>query len=201
MNDVINASIDSIKPYKNNAKKHSDKQINQLVESIKKFGLTKPLEVDESYVLLAGHGRFEAIKKLGYTEVPVKIISGWSEEEKKAYRLIDNKTNESKWDNDKLSHELKDISAGTQDFDMGVYDFGTSDIDFYDAFNDTSGGMAYTSSNRNKLILSIGRHKITLDDPGGKLLEASKYISDERSNEILSLITMILDVNDNEISD
>lgn len=102
--------IEKIKPYKKNAKKHPDKQIKQVAASIKEFGFNQPIVVDKNNVVIVGHGRLEAAKLLGLTEVPV-ITVDLSEEQAKAYRLADNKLNESDWDMGLVIEELKVLSA------------------------------------------------------------------------------------------
>ena len=116
-------------PYENNAKKHTDEDVEATANSIKRFGWKQVIAVDEDNVILAGHGRLEAAKKLGLKEVPVIQYTDLSEEEKKAYRLADNKTSEnSGWDFDTLDLELEDITTidmadfGFIDFDMSIDD-------------------------------------------------------------------------------
>lgn len=102
-------NITDIKPYNKNAKKHPDKQIKQVAESIKEFGFNQPIVVDKDNTIIVGHGRFEAAKLLGLTDVPV-ITVDLSEEKAKAYRLADNKLNESEWDMGLAIEELKGLS-------------------------------------------------------------------------------------------
>lgn len=101
--------INLIKPYSKNAKKHPKKQIEAVAASIKEFGFNQPLVLDKDGVLIVGHGRFEAAKLLGLKEVPT-ITVNLSEEQAKAYRLADNKLNESDWEMDLVIEELKDLS-------------------------------------------------------------------------------------------
>lgn len=91
--------LDQIKPYEHNARLHSDEQVAQIAESMKRFGVTTPLLVDEDGVLIFGHGRRRAAELLGYEEMPVSIARGWTEDEKRAYRLADNQiATNSEWD-------------------------------------------------------------------------------------------------------
>ena len=88
-----------IKPYPRNARLHSDEQVAQIAASMKKFGVTTPLLVDEDGVLIFGHGRRRAAELLGYKELPVSIARGWTEDEKKGYRIADNQLAlTSEWD-------------------------------------------------------------------------------------------------------
>lgn len=100
-----------IKPYNKNAKKHPKKQIEQVATSIKEFGMNQPIVVDKQGVIIVGHGRYEALQSLGMEVTPdmVKVVD-LTEEQAKAYRLADNKLNESDWDMDLVIEELKDLS-------------------------------------------------------------------------------------------
>ena len=101
--------LTDIKPYPKNAKKHDKKQIKQVAESIKEFGFNQPLVVNKDGVLVVGHGRLEAAKLLGLTEIPA-ITVNLTEEQANAYRLADNKLNESDWDIKLVIEELKGLS-------------------------------------------------------------------------------------------
>lgn len=101
--------ISVIQPYPKNAKKHPKKQIQQVANSIKEFGFNQPIVIDKDNVVIVGHGRLEAAKLLGLKDVPV-IQVDLTEERAKAYRLADNKLNESEWDMDLVIEELKGLS-------------------------------------------------------------------------------------------
>ena len=91
-------------PYARNARIHSDEQIGQIAASIKEWGWTTPVLVDERGGIIAGHGRTLAAQKLGMTEVPVMVAKGWSETKKRAYVLADNKLAlNAGWNNEKLA--------------------------------------------------------------------------------------------------
>lgn len=100
-----------IRPYAKNAKKHPKKQIEQIMASIKEFGMNQPIVVDKDGVIIVGHGRYEALKALGMEITPemVKVVD-LTEEQAKSYRLADNKLNESEWDMNLVIEELKDLS-------------------------------------------------------------------------------------------
>jgi DNA modification methylase len=108
--EIKQIQIDQIKPYEKNAKKHPKKQIEQVAASIKEFGFKQPVVLDKDFVLIVGHGRVEAAKTLGIKEVPAVIADDLTPEQIKAYRLADNKLNESDWDMDLVIEELKDLS-------------------------------------------------------------------------------------------
>ena len=97
-----------IKPYPKNAKFHSKKQIGQIADSIERFGFNQPIVVDKKNVIIVGHGRFWAAKLLGLEDVPVNVLN-ISEDEAKAYRLADNKLNESTWDVNLILEDLKSL--------------------------------------------------------------------------------------------
>lgn len=101
--------IELIKPYQKNAKKHPKKQVQQIANSIKEFGFNQPIVIDGKNEIIVGHGRYEAAKILGLQDVPV-IQVNLTEEQAKAYRLADNKLNESDWDMNLVIEELKGLS-------------------------------------------------------------------------------------------
>lgn len=111
-------SLKDIKPYSKNAKKHPEKQIEHIANSIKEFGWTQPIVLDENGEIIIGHGRYLAAKKLELETGPCIYERDLSEQQKKALRLADNKTNESEWDFGLLDIELGDI------FDLDMSDFG-----------------------------------------------------------------------------
>lgn len=100
-----------ITPYSKNAKKHPKKQIEQVAKSIKEFGMNQPIVVDKQGVIIVGHGRYEALKSLGMEIKPeyIKVVD-LTEEQANAYRLADNKLNESEWDMNLVIEELKGLS-------------------------------------------------------------------------------------------
>jgi len=109
--EIKQTKIKDIKTYKKNAKKHSKKQIEQVANSIKRFGFAQPLVIDKNNEIIIGHCRLEASKKLGLTEVPTLKMESLSDEEVKALRLADNKLNESEWDMALVLPELKALDT------------------------------------------------------------------------------------------
>ena len=104
-------SLSELKPYKNNSKIHPEKQIKNIIASIKQFGFTQPIVCDEEKTILSGHGRYEAAKQMQIEAVPVRIVENLTEDQKKAYVIADNKIAEqSEWDESKVLEELNDIS-------------------------------------------------------------------------------------------
>lgn len=116
--EVKNVKIQDIKPYENNPR-DNDAGVDAVANSIDEFGWQQPIVVDKDNVIIVGHTRYLAAKKLGLKEVPVKVATGLTPEQVKAYRLADNKTGElTDWDIDLLDDELNDI------FDIDMADFG-----------------------------------------------------------------------------
>lgn len=102
-------STKDIKAYEKNAKKHPKEQVEYIANSITEFGFKIPIIIDSNNVIVAGHGRLLAAKKLGLKEVPCIIADDLTPEQIKAFRLADNKVAESDWDNDLLGEELLDL--------------------------------------------------------------------------------------------
>ena len=121
--EIEYVDIDSIKPYKNNAKLHPEEQIEQIKKSIEQFGMDDPIGIWKDEIV-EGHGRLLACKELGYTEIPVIRLDHLTDEERKAYTLAHNKlTMNSNFDIDILNEELENI------IDIDMEDFGFS-LDF-----------------------------------------------------------------------
>lgn len=124
MDNIVYKSIKELKPYKKNAKKHSKEQVEQIANSIKEFGFTQPVLIDKNNCVVAGHGRILGAKKVGLKEVPTLCLDDLTEEQIKAYRLADNKLNESEWDFNLLDEELGMLS---DDVDMSMFGFDFSE--------------------------------------------------------------------------
>jgi ParB-like chromosome segregation protein Spo0J len=108
-------AIEKLIPHARNARTHSDKQVAQLAASLKEYGFTVPVLVDESGTLIAGHGRVLAARKLGWAEIPVVIAVNWSDAKKRAYMIADNRLAlNAGWDEEMLSVELDELK------DLGV---------------------------------------------------------------------------------
>ena len=119
--------IDWIKPYSKNAKKHPVEQVKKISNSIKEFGFTVPVIVDGKYNLIAGHGRYEASKKIGLVKIPGIKRDDLSEAQIRAYRIADNKIAESKWDGELLKMEIKGLQE--ESFDLSLLGFDEDEID------------------------------------------------------------------------
>lgn len=123
MNDlkIIYKSIDELIPYENNPR-NNDKAIDGVAMSIEQFGFKNPIIVDKDNIIIAGHTRLKAAKKLGIEKVPTISADDLTEEQVKAFRLADNKVAEAaEWDEEKLFTELDDLQA--LDFEMSDFGF------------------------------------------------------------------------------
>ena len=117
--------IEDIKPYENNAKLHPPEQVEQIKKSIQKFGNNDPIAIDERGVIIEGHGRYQALKDLGYKEIEVIRLDHLTEEQKRAYSLIHNKlTMDTGFDFNILDAELTYIN----EINMGDFGFEDEEI-------------------------------------------------------------------------
>ena len=114
-------------PYARNSRTHSDEQVGQIAASIKEWGWTVPVLIDPDGGLIAGHGRILAAQKLGITDVPCMVAEGWTDAQKQAYIIADNKLAlNAGWDDAMLKVELGELDA--LDFDLSLTGFGTDEL-------------------------------------------------------------------------
>ena len=119
--------ISRLIPYARNSRTHSDAQISQLAASIKEWGWTVPILIDETGMIIAGHGRLAAAQKLNYKQVPVVIANNWSEEKKRAYVIADNKLAlNAGWDTELLALEIQELKA--TDFNLSTLGFTDEEL-------------------------------------------------------------------------
>lgn len=117
--EVVIRPLDSLVPYERNPNTHPEEQIEQIANSIRQWGWTVPVLIDEKGMVIAGHGRVYAARKLGMDEVPCIVADRWSEEQKRAYVIADNKLQEgSEWDYATMASELRDLMDGGFDVDL-----------------------------------------------------------------------------------
>lgn len=117
---IENINILELHEYKKNAKKHDEIQINNVMQSIKEFGMVQPLVIDQNNTIIIGHCRFRALKRLKWEEVPCVRIENLSENEINKLRLLDNKLNESEWDFDLLADQITEIDWSDFDIDWSI---------------------------------------------------------------------------------
>lgn len=120
--NIENIAIKDIKPYERNAKKHDERQIKNVMQSIKNYGIVQPLVVDKDNVLIIGHCRLIAAKRLKLKEVPVVRMDELTQEQVDKLRLLDNKLNESEWDFDLLAEDIPTLDFSDFDIDWGLSD-------------------------------------------------------------------------------
>lgn len=173
--------LDQIHPYEKNPRQNEN-AVQYVANSIKEFGWKQPIVVDKDGVIIAGHTRYKAAKKLGLEKVPVITADDLTEEQVKAYRLADNKTGEfAQWDMDLLNQELGDI------LDLNMDDFGfqnVGDIDFMDFDGDGDGGGSRMAMG-NKFRVVLGPAIFDIEDPTRELYE---YCRDIDTNKAAAFI-------------
>ena len=136
--DIVYKKIKDIHPYEKNPRRNDD-AAEYVAESIREFGFKVPIVLDSNNIVVAGHTRLKAAKKLGYKEVPCIVADDLTEEQVKAFRLADNKVSEAaEWDFDLLSEELDDLL----DFDMAAFGFDIPDPIDEDMDDDGNGEKA-----------------------------------------------------------
>lgn len=123
--------IERLTPYIRNARVHSDEQIAKIAASVREFGWTVPVLVDEEGTVIAGHARLEAAKKLGIAEVPVMVARGWTKAQMRAYVIADNRLAlDSTWDDELLRIELSELKE--LDFDLSLTGFEEQELIAFD---------------------------------------------------------------------
>jgi DNA modification methylase len=172
---IVMKNIVEIKPYENNPR-HNETAIDAVASSIREFGWKQPLVIDKDNVIVVGHTRWLAAKKLGLSEAPCLIASDLTDEQIAAYRLADNKTNElATWDFEKLKTELESIS----DIDMSQFGFEELEASLDDVKDDEfddKGAISETPYSKKGDIFILGNHRLmvgdsTLKDDVDKLCE------------------------------
>lgn len=161
--NIIYKPIKELKPYKKNAKKHPKTQVEQIANSIKEFGFTQPVLIDKDNNVVAGHGRVLGAKKAGLKEVPTLCLDDLTEEQIKAYRLADNKLNESDWDEGLLKQSLEEITEMSMDvFGFSVDAFESEmmevepDVPFTEVLNEENNYIVLKFSNKVDWINAMG---------------------------------------------
>ena len=163
--NITNKAVADLIPYAANAKKHDEKQIKNVAESIKQFGFVQPVVVDCACVIVIGHCRVLAAKKLGMKEVPCVCVEDLTPEQVNALRLVDNKSNESEWDFDLLADELPGLDLSAFDFDWGLPEDQTEDIVEDEALEIDEESEPITKMGD---IWQLGRHRLMCGDSTDK---------------------------------
>ena len=124
--DVVDLPLEQIIPYARNPRRN-EQAIATVAASIQEFGWRQPIVVDEAMVVLAGHTRLEAARKLGFKTVPVHVANGLTASQARAFRIMDNRSGENaEWDKDLLNLELADLLEA--DFDLGLTGFTEDEV-------------------------------------------------------------------------
>lgn len=122
---VERRKVSDLVPYARNSRTHSPEQVAQIASSIREWGWTVPVLVDEAGGIIAGHGRILAAQKLGIAEVPCMVASGWTEGQKRAYVIADNKLAlNAGWEVDALKIEMQELDALGFDLTLTGFDVG-----------------------------------------------------------------------------
>ncbi len=151
--------LSELKPYEKNAKKHDKKQIDNVANSIKRFGWQQPIVIDENGVIVIGHCRALAAKKLGIKEVPVTVASGLTEDEIKELRIADNKTNESPWDIGLLAEDVEGLEFDGFDFELGIPQKEKEVLE-----DDYDKPAPQEPKSRRGQVYQLGRHRLMVGD-------------------------------------
>jgi len=120
---IVQRETEVLKPYENNPRQHSEAQLDRLVRSIKEFGFTNPILIDDDCNVIAGHGRLMAAELMGMAQVPTITLGHLTAEQRRAYVIADNQLAlNSTWDDDVLQAELK--ALGDAGFDLTLLGWG-----------------------------------------------------------------------------
>lgn len=136
--NIVEKKLSDLKPYPNNPKVHTDRQIEQIAASITLTkGLRQPIVIDKDNCIVCGHGRYLAAQKLGYETVPCELIDNLTEDEIRAYRLIDNRISEGEYDIALEFAELSEINIDMGEFDFEMFSMDEiEEVNGYDKNND-----------------------------------------------------------------
>lgn len=159
---VESKSIDEVTPYENNPR-NNDQAVDAVANSIKEFGWQQPIVVDKNMIIIVGHTRYKAAKKLGLTKIPVVVATNLSDEQAKAYRLADNKSGElADWNEDLLTDEL----GGIDDIDMSDFGFDNLEEPESEDVQDDDFDEEPPEEPKSKLgqVFQLGRHRLMCGD-------------------------------------
>lgn len=174
--------MEDIKPYPNNPRRN-DGAVDAVAESIRQCGYVAPIIVDEDGVILAGHTRYKALQQLGYKAADVLIKSGMTEEQKKKYRLLDNKTSElAQWDFELLADELENMDFGGFDFGLDAQELSGMEFMDFDGPGDGGGSRMQTGT---KVRCVIGPLMFDIDDADHSLYDACRDIHPEAARDYI----------------
>ena len=163
-----NVKIEKLKPYENNARTHSEEQVEKIARSIEEFGFINPVIIDSDFGIIAGHGRVLGAQKLGMEEVPCLFVEDLTETQKRAYILADNKLAlDAGWDDEILKQEIKalddlNFDVSIAGFDIEDFDFNQSDIEFEE--DDVEAKLPEIPKAKYGDIYQLGDHRVMCGD-------------------------------------
>lgn len=169
-----NVKIEKLKPYENNARTHSEEQVEKIANSIQEFGFINPVIIDSDYGIIAGHGRVLGAQKLGMQEVPCLFVEDLTETQKRAYILADNKLAlDAGWDDEILKQEIKalddlNFDVSIAGFDIEDFDFTQSDIEFEEDDYDVEEKLPEIPKAKYGDIYQLGNHRVMCGDSTSK---------------------------------
>ncbi len=181
--EVKTVSIDQIKPYENNPRNNDD-AVDAVANSIREFGWQQPIVVDTGGVIIAGHTRYKAAKRLRLKEVPIVVADKLTKEQVNAYRLADNKVGElADWDDKLLDQELNDIL----DIDMSEFGFNLDDeLADEDAIDDDyEEEVPVEPKSKLGQIYQLGRHRLMCGD-STKPEDVEKLMNDQMADLLIT---------------
>lgn len=189
--ELIKKKVSELIPYINNSRTHSEEQITQIVSSIKEFGFTNPILIDKDNSIIAGHGRLQAVKRLGLEEVPCILISGLTKTQIKALIIADNQLAlNAGWDLEKLSVEIE----GLEDDKFDISLLGFDDKFLNDLMKDEVKGLTDDDSvpevkenPKSKLgdIFILGNHRLMCADATSKP-DMEKLLNSQKADMIFT---------------
>ena len=149
-------------PYVNNARTHSQEQVNKLRGSLREFGFINPVIIDKELNVIAGHGRIAAAKEEGYLEIPCVFVEHLTDTQKKAYILADNRMAlDAGWDDELLAVEMEELQ--NLGFDLGLTGFDEKEIaDLVEVYLKNENYNVYKFYNSNEAIKCIENVKLDL---------------------------------------
>ena len=180
-------------PYINNARTHSPEQINKLRASLREFGFINPILIDREFNVLAGHGRLEAAKEEGFTEVPCVYVDHLTEAQKKAYILADNRmAMDAGWDEEMLRVELASLQEMSYDLSLTGFDsdelskmFAPDENDAKDDGFDLSAALEKASFVEPGDLWTVGKHRLLCGD-ATRSEDVERLMDGKRANLIVT---------------
>lgn len=193
---VVERDIAALRPYPRNARIHSKKQLKQIASSIQRFGFTNPVLVSEDGEIIAGHGRVEAAKTLGWKRVPTIALAHLSPGERRAYVLADNKLAlNAGWDRDILAIELQALvnldfeieltGFSLAEVDLVIDEAGDASADGHDAPEDAVPVSSGPPVSRQGDLWELGRHRLLCGDTRS-LLDLDRLMAGEKADLVFT---------------